>query len=92
MTCDTHERRNVQPINADGQRLNDSWRVTRRGANKFDMELVGGWADKYEVSQNGKTMTLHRVLDNGTVIGGRIDRNGVLQPQPEYILVFERVK
>jgi hypothetical protein len=85
----------IKPVNADGSGTNDSWRVSRQSSNEFDMELMspfGGWTDKYEVSPNGKTMTLHRVLSNTGLIGGRIDNNGNVAPEHPYILVFERVK
>ena len=85
----------VKPINADGKGTNDTWRVTRQGANAFDMELTtpfGGWTDKYEVSPDGKTMTLRRVSDNKGVVGGYIEKDGSMRRQRQYVLVFERVE
>ena len=84
------EGASVKPISADGTGTNALWRVTRRGAKKFDMELLGGWTDKYEVSLDGKTMTLHRVQSNKGVVGGYIRKDGTLRPQPEYVAVFDR--
>jgi len=85
----------VKPINADGRGTNDTWRVTRQGRKAFDMVLSsqgGGWADKYEVSSDGKTMTLHRVLDNKGLVGGYIEKDGTVRRQPEYVAVFDRVE
>ena len=83
----------VKPVYADGRGTNDSWSVTRQGAKTFDMELKGAWTDKYEVSSDGKTMTLHRVSSkNAAVVGGFIEKDGTLRRQPQYILVFDRVE
>ena len=74
----------VKPVNADGRGTNDSWRVTRQGMKAFDMELntpFGGRTDKYEVSSDGKTTTLHRVPSNKGLVGGFIEKDGnVLTP------------
>jgi hypothetical protein len=84
----------VKPINADGRGTNDLWRVTRRGKKAFDMELktqFGGWTDKYEVSSDGKTMTLHRVEGNAGLVGGYMEKDGTMRHQPEYVAVFDRL-
>jgi hypothetical protein len=84
----------VKPINADGKGTNDSWCVTRRGRKAFDMELktqFGGWTDKYEVSSDGQTMTLHRVPGNSRIVGGYLDKDGTVRRLPEYVAVFDRV-
>ena len=84
----------VKPVNADGRGTNDSWRVTRQGTKAFDMELnsaFGGWTDKYEVSSDGKTMTLHRVPSNKGLLGGYIEKDGTVR-QPQYVLVFDRAE
>jgi hypothetical protein len=82
----------VKPVYADGSKTSDSWRVTRRGVNTFDMELMGGWTDKYEVSSDGKFMTLHRDMSKSKVVGGYIEKDGSLRRQPPYFLVFERME
>ncbi len=59
-----------KPNYADGKQTSHEWRVTRQGPNAFEMELrgpFGGWKDDYEVSLNGKTLTLRRVLNEGRV-------------------------
>jgi len=78
--------RTVKPVNADGRGTNDSWRVTRQGMKAFDMELktsFGGWTDKYEVSSDGKTMTLHRVPSNKALVGSYIGKDGTVRRQPQ---------
>lgn len=81
----------VKPVNADGRGTNDSWSITRQGATTFDMELKGAWTDKYEVSSDGKTMTLRRVPSkNAMVLGGFVEKNGTVRRQPQYVLVFNR--
>lgn len=83
----------VKPIYADGRGSSDLWRVTRQGTRGFDMELVshfGGWTDKYEVSSDGKSMTLHRVRGNKGLVGGYVEKDGTLRRLPEYVLVFDR--
>jgi hypothetical protein len=82
----------VKPVNADGRGTNDSWRVTRQGTKAFDMELKGGWTDKYELSSDGKTMTLHRVPSSTGLVGGYIEKDGTARRQPQYVLVFDRVE
>lgn len=82
----------VKPVYADGRGTNDSWRVTRQSTKAFDMELVGGWTDKYELSSDGKTMTLHRVPSNTGLVGGYIEKDGTVRHQPQYVLVFDRVE
>jgi hypothetical protein len=82
----------VKPIYADGKSTSDSWRVTRRGPNAFEMELLGpfgGWTDNYEVSADSKVLTLHRTPSKTRLIGGRIDRNGVIHTS-EVVCIFER--
>jgi len=52
----------------------------------FDMELktsFGGWTDKYEVSSDGKTMTLHRVPNNKALVGSYIEKDGTVRRQPQ---------
>ncbi len=81
----------VKPVNADGRGTNDSWRVTRQATKAFDMELknrFGEWTDKYEVSSDGKTMTLHRVPSTNNMV---IEGVGLLR-EPQYVLVFDRVE
>jgi hypothetical protein len=86
----------VKPINADGSSgTNNTWRLTRHGANAFDMELTttfGGWTDKYEVSPDGKTLTLRRVPNNTRSVGGYIEKDGTVRRQSQYVLVFERAE
>jgi hypothetical protein len=82
----------VKPVNADGRGTNDSWRVTRQGIKAFNMELVGGWTDKYEVSSDGKIMTLHRVASSKGLVGGYIEKDGTVRRQSQYILVFDRTE
>jgi len=81
----------VKPVNADGRGTSDSWRVTRQGTKAFDMELKGGWTDKYELSSDGKAITLHRVPSNTGLVGGYIEKDGTVRRQPQYVLVFDRV-
>lgn len=84
----------VKPINADGKKTDDKWRVIRQGGNAFDMELktsFGGWTDKYEISPDAKTMTLRRITDNKSLVGVYIEKNGTVR-HPPYRLVFERVE
>jgi hypothetical protein len=85
----------VKPVNTDGSGTNGSWRITRQGTKAFDMELkspFGGWTDKYELSSDGKTMTLHRVPSNTGLVGGYIEKDGTVRDQPQYVLVFDRVE
>jgi hypothetical protein len=82
----------VKPVNADGRGTNDSWRVTRQSVKAFDMELVGGWTDKYEVSSDGKTLTLHRVASNRGLVGGYIEKDGTVRRQTQYVLVFDHAE
>jgi hypothetical protein len=85
----------VKPINADGKGTNDLWRVTRQSANAFNMELntqFGGWTDKYEISSDGKTMTLHRVGSNKGLVGGYVEKDGTVRRLPEFVAVFDRVE
>jgi hypothetical protein len=80
----------VKPTNADGKQTSDEWRVTRLRPNAFEMELqgpFGGWKDDYEVSPDGKTLTLRRVLNEGRV--HVTYRNG---QSHEVILIFEKVQ
>jgi hypothetical protein len=84
----------VKPIYADGRGSNDVWRVTRQGKKAFDMELntqFGGWTDKYEVSSDGKTMTLHRVRNNKGMVGGYIEKDGTVPRLSEYVALFEHL-
>lgn len=85
----------VKPVNADGRGTTDRWRVARQGRKAFDMQLknrFGEWTDKYEVSFDGKTMTLHRVPSpNNTVIAGP-GPSVVPSGEPEYLFVFDRVE
>ena len=84
----------VKPILTDGKQTAETWRVTRSGLRKFDMELsteFGGWTDKYEVSSDGKTLTGRRIQSTSGVIGGMIDRNGVVH-SIQTIAVFDRVQ
>ena len=85
----------AKPVNADGKGTDASWRVTRQGTKAFDMELksrFGGWTDKYELSSDGKTMTLRRVQSNTGLVGGYIEKDGTVRRQPPYVLVFDRVE
>ena len=84
----------VKPINADGRETNDQWRVTRQGTSAFEMEMKKHdltFTDKYEVSSDGKVMTLYRRVqnNNGRVLGYQ-EKNGTRRPLPEIIAVFER--
>jgi hypothetical protein len=84
----------VKPVNADGRGTDDSWRVTRQSMNAFDMELIsqfGGWTDKYEVSADGKTMTLHRVSIKG-IVGVEVEKDGTIRRQGQHLVVFDRVQ
>ena len=83
----------VKPIPTDGKPIDGAWRVRRNGPRSFDMELstqFGSWTDKYEVSSDGKTLTGRRIQGKTGVIGGVMDRNGVVHPV-EVIAVFDRV-
>jgi hypothetical protein len=51
----------------------------------------GGWKDEYEVSADGKTLTLHRKPSKNGIVGGQIDRGGVVHPI-QVIAIFERVQ
>jgi hypothetical protein len=82
----------VKPVMADGKGTSDLWRVTRQGAKAFEMELTGGWTDKYEVTSDGKTMTLHRFPSNNGIVGAYIEKDGTVRRQPQYVLVFDRVQ
>ena len=86
----------VKPVYADGAGSSDTWYFTRLRTSSFDMELrsqFGGWTDNYEVSADGKTMTLHRVVPkNNPVIGGYIEKDGTVRKEPQYVLVFDRVE
>ena len=85
----------VKPVNADGRGTNDRWCVTRQGTKAFDMRLknrLGEWTDKYEVSSDGKTMTLRRVPSpNNMVIAGP-GPSLVPSGEPECLFVFDRVE
>jgi hypothetical protein len=84
----------VKPVNADGRGTNDSWRVTRQSVRAFDMELIspfGGWTDKYEVSADGKTMTLHRVSITG-VAGVQVEKDGTERREGQHLVVFDRAE
>lgn len=84
----------VRPVNADGRGTNDSWRVTRQSVKAFDMELIsqfGGWTDKYEVSADGKTMTLHRVSVTG-VVGVHVEKDGTVRREGQHLVVFDRAE
>jgi hypothetical protein len=85
----------VKPVNADGRGTNDRWRVTRQNPKAFEMQLqnrFGEWRDRYEVSSDGKTMTLHRVPSpNNMVIAGP-GHNIVPSGEPQYFFVFDRVE
>lgn len=83
----------VKPIPTDEKPIDGVWRVTRNGPRSFDMELstqFGGWTDKYEVSSDGKTMTGRQIQGKTGVIGGVMDRNGVVRPL-QVTAVFDRV-
>ena len=85
----------AEPVNTDGRKTNDSWRVTCQGIRAFDMELIstfGGWMDKYQVSADGKTMTLHRVPVNNGVVGVYVEKNGTVRRQSQHLVVFDRVE
>ena len=84
----------VKPVNADGRGTNDSWRVKRQSVKAFDMELIspfGGWTDKYEVSADGKTMTLHRVSITG-VAGVQVEKDGTERREGQHLVVFDRAE
>jgi hypothetical protein len=84
----------VRPVNADGKATNGSWRVTRQSTKAFDMELIsqfGGWTDKYEVSADGKTMTLLRVTIAGPTFA-QVEKDGTVRRQGQHLVVFDRAE
>jgi hypothetical protein len=84
----------VKPTYADGKPTNDAWRVTRNGPNAFEMQLLGpfgGWRDEYEISADGKTLTMHRMPSKTGIVGGQVDRNGAAHTV-QVISIFERIQ
>ena len=84
----------VKPTYAGGEGTTDTWRVTRKETNKFEMELIGpfgGWKDEYEVSADGKTLKCHRIPSKTGLVVTRRDRTGVAHID-QVIMIFERVQ
>jgi hypothetical protein len=84
----------VKPTYLDGKQTSDAWRVTRRGPKAFEMQLLGpfgGWKDEYEVSADGKSLVLHRIAGKTGIVGGQMDRNGVVH-SVQVISIFEKVQ
>jgi hypothetical protein len=88
----------VKPVNADGRGTSDIWRVTRQNTKSFDMQLKirfgGEWTYKYEVSSDGKTMTLHRIPSPNNMVFAGLGLRPSLVPsgEPQYFFVFDRVE
>ena len=85
----------VKPVNGDAQRRMESWRVTRKGREVFEMELktsFGGRTDRYEVSSDGKTMTLYRHPTDKHIVLLRNDKDGTVRRLTEYVLVFDHLE
>jgi hypothetical protein len=49
-------------------------------------------ADRYDVSPDGKTMTLHRALRDKSTFLAYTDKDGIAHRRPEYVLMFDRVE
>jgi hypothetical protein len=84
----------VKPTYANGQGTTSSWRVTRQSPKAFEMELLGpfgGWKDEYEVSADGKEMTMRRIPSNGGIVAGKMDSKGAVH-SVQVIMVFDRVR
>jgi hypothetical protein len=85
----------VKPVNADGRGTNDRWRVTRRDTKAFDMLLknrFGEWTDRYEVSFDGKTMTLHHIPSPNNMMIAGPGPNVVPSDEPLSLFIFDRVE
>jgi hypothetical protein len=82
----------VKTFDKDGKQTKQEWRVTRAGSGSFIVEWLGpyGMQEKFDVSADGKTMTMHDVTANPAIIGVTTDKNGkmVRVDIPE---VFDRV-
>ena len=76
-----------------GKPMNDAWRFSRNEPNVFVQEGVGsfgGWKKEYTVSADGKSLTVHELPGNATIIASKRDSNGVIHPVQQ-VLVFERI-
>jgi hypothetical protein len=83
----------VKLTQADGKAMSDQWRVTRDGPDVFVVDKLGpfgGGQDRYEVSADGKTMTIRTIPGKTGLVGGKLE-NGVLISAPP-VLVFDRVQ
>jgi hypothetical protein len=70
----------VKTIDKNGKPTTQEWRVTREGPDAFRVEWLGTFPmqEKYEVSADGKTMTIRDVTPNPIIIAGKLDKNGKL--------------
>ena len=76
-----------------GKPMNDAWRFSRKEPNVFVKESVGsfgGGKEEYTVSADGKTLTVHELPGNSTLIAGKLASNGVFH-QVQHVLVFEKI-
>jgi hypothetical protein len=82
----------VKTIENDGKLAKQEWRVTRTGSGSFIVEWLGpfGKQEKYDVTADGKTMTIHDVTRNPTIVGFGRDKDGKTVPL-DTTEVFDRV-
>jgi len=82
----------VMTFDNDGKQTKQEWRVTRNGPDSFTVEWLGpyGMQERFEVTADGKTMTMRDVTVNPRIIGGKIDKNGKLV-RVDTTEVFDRV-
>jgi len=69
----------VKTYDIGGKQTTQDWRVTRDGPGSFLLEWLGlyGMQEKYEVTADSKTLTIHDVTVNPRIIGGKIDKSGM---------------
>ena len=81
----------VSTFDKTGKQTSQQWRVTRDGPSSFRLDWLGpyGMQQRYEVTADGKTMTMHDVTASPKIIGGTY-KGG--RPVPvDHTEVFDRV-